>query len=282
MLPECFLESLSQGQTVVSPVWHAESPACRLLAKVVFVAVLCLGDVWKAAPQLHGCVYLKSVSVAALGGTQAGALGAYFGAARGFLLLPLLLFPLALRGPSLHPQVVDPVGLWMGDFAEGHFVDGRVFWVYQQEEQRGQAERPGADWQPELEGTEQTQGCTWVPLFGLFACLPVAKFLCLGSWEGLCSPWRHSGYHVWVQLSTQRSVVHLGCVGLHKASDTADLSPVRGGASVLVLNGTWHQRWSNWIRLQSSDDCNESQDTQLTRRLLNSLIKETNSTLSAL
>lgn len=45
MLPECFLESLAQGQTVISPVWSAESPACILLAKVVLVAVLCLGDV---------------------------------------------------------------------------------------------------------------------------------------------------------------------------------------------------------------------------------------------
>lgn len=187
MLPECFLESLAQGQTVISPVWNAESPACRLLAKVVFVAVLCLGGVWKAAPQLHGCVYLKSVSVAALGGAQAGALGAYFWAARGFLLLPLLLFPPALRGPSLHPQVVDPVGLWVGDFAEGHFVDGRVFWVYQQEEQRGEAERPGADWQPELEGTEQTQGCTWVPLFGLFACVCLRLNSCVWEAGSVCA-----------------------------------------------------------------------------------------------
>lgn len=188
-LPECFLESLAQGQTVISPAWNAESPACRLLAKVVLVAVLCLGDVLKAAPKLHSCVCPKSVSVAALGGAQGSAPRAYLGAVRGFLLLPLLLLPPALRGPSPHPQVVDPVGLWVGDFAEGHFVDGRVFRGDQQEKESGQAERPSAHGQPELGGDTTDTGLHFgTALWPLCSRLPGAKLLRLGSWEGLAFP----------------------------------------------------------------------------------------------
>lgn len=285
MLPECFLGSLAQGQTVIALVWNAESPACRLLAKVAFVAVLCLGDTGpQSIPTLHSHVYPKSVSVAALGGAQWGAPRADYWAVRGFLLLSLLLFPPALRGPSLHSQVVDPVGLGVGDFAEGHFVDGGVFRRDQQEEQRGEAEGPGAHWQPELGGDRtDTQVHLGTALWSLCLCLPVAKSLRLGSWAGLDFPEDIVATKCRFSCPYRGlSVFHLESVGLHKASDTAGPSPVRGAASILGLNATWHHHWSNWIMFQSSDGCNESQDTPLTCRHVNCLIKGLNSTLSDL
>lgn len=69
-----------------------------------------------------------------------------------------------------------------------------------------------------------------------------------------------------------------GGLGMHKASDTADLSPVKGAASIPVLDGTCHQHWNYWIRLQRSDHFNDNQDTQLTHGHLNSLTEEPNST----
>lgn len=44
----------------------------------------------------------------------------------------------------LHCQVVDAVGLWVGDFAEWELIDGRVVGCQEQEDEGGEAEGPGA------------------------------------------------------------------------------------------------------------------------------------------
>lgn len=100
--------------------------------------------------------------MAVFGGAQGGASCAYFRATRRFLLLLFLLFSSALWCSSHHSQVVDPVGFWVGDFAEGDFVEGWVVWSYQQEEKCREAKRPGTEWQSKL-GGDRTDRCTLKP-----------------------------------------------------------------------------------------------------------------------
>lgn len=175
VLPECFLESLAQGQIMFPPEHGAESPACTLPPKVVFVAMMCSASIWKTSPKLYTCGHLKSVSMAGFGGAQGGASCAYFWVAGGFLLLSFLLFSPALRCSSLHSQVVDPVGFWVGDFAERDFVDGWVVWVYQQKEKCGEAKRPGAEWQPKLEGERTDRPVPFGTSFCMFPLLTSAR-----------------------------------------------------------------------------------------------------------
>lgn len=180
-------------------------------------------------PRLQSCGCLQSVSVAALGGAQGGAPAVNSWAVRGFLLPSLLLFPPALRGPPPHPQVVDPVGFWVGDLAEGHFVDGRVLGGDQQEEERREAEGPGAHWQPELAGDTTHTGQRFGTIFGLcaYACLWLTPPL--GKLGGPCFPWRHSGHQIPTQLATQRSDCQLegwGCTK-HLTLQTSVLSEVQ-------------------------------------------------------
>lgn len=147
----------SRTNCVFPRACDTESPACRLLMKVMFMVVVSLVRMWKTSPKSYSHGHLKSVSVTVFWGAQGGASCAYFWVTGGFLLLLFLLFSPALWRSSLHSQVVDPVGFWVGDFAERDFVDGWVVWIYQQKEERGEAEGPGAQWQPNL-GGERTDG----------------------------------------------------------------------------------------------------------------------------
>lgn len=57
-----------------------------------------------------------------------------------------LLFFSAFQG-----QIIDAVGLWVGDLAEGQLVDGGVVGCQEHEDEGGEAEGPGAWWYTNLE-----------------------------------------------------------------------------------------------------------------------------------
>lgn len=84
-------------------------------------------------------------------------------------------------------------------------------------------------------------------------------------------------YQMSIQLLTQRYLVYQKCVGIHKVLHIGDLSPFGGAAA--GQNGTWHQFLT---RVQSSADCSEGEDIQLTCSCLNSVINELNPTLTVL
>lgn len=64
---------------------------------------------------------------------------------------------------AFHCQVVDAVGLWVGDFAEWELVDGGAVGRQEQKGECGEAEGPGAWWHTNLKA--KTLGSENVPGF---------------------------------------------------------------------------------------------------------------------